>query len=65
MGMICPYNRKSEVQVLQWKQDDEGGETKCEQKAVTTFQMMTCPKEGCGVWRDGRCCYAAIDLENG
>ena len=62
--MICPYNRKSEIQVLQWKQDGEDGETKGEQKTVTTFQMMLCPKEGCGAWRDGRCCYASVDLEN-
>lgn len=61
--MICPYNRKSETLLLQWCQSnpmpDEGKDTDCEQLQKTTFTMMECPQEGCAVWRNGRCCYAA------
>lgn len=62
--MICPYNRKSEVQVLQWRQGEQDGDTFCEQKTVTKFSMMDCPKEGCAAWQNGRCRYASVDLKN-
>lgn len=66
--MICPYNRKMERQVVQWTQNyDEDltdrisdGET----VTTTTFAMMECKQEECGAWYQGRCCYAAVNLEN-
>lgn len=66
--MICPYNRKSETLILQWRQSnpppDEGRDTDCEQIQKTTFTMMECPQEGCAAWYNGRCHYAAISLAN-
>ena len=60
--MICPYNRKSETQVLQWVQEeavDATGSTQCQQITKTSFEMMECPKEGCAAWQEGKCRYAA------
>lgn len=62
--MICPYNRRQELQVLQWEQNTEDSIVKCEQVSRYTFQMLKCPREGCAVWYDGRCHYAAVDLQN-
>lgn len=61
--MICPYNRKKETQYLQWDQSEEDEKTTCVQVSSTTIVMMDCPREGCGAWRDGHCCYAAVSLE--
>lgn len=63
--MICPYNRKSELQVLQREQTtEEESTTKCEQIDRFEFEMMERPREGCAVWYDGRCHYAAVNLDN-
>lgn len=57
--MICPYNRKAEKQVLQVtnEYDEDGKADSTQQITLCEFTMMECPKEGCAVWRDGRCCY--------
>lgn len=63
--MICPYNRQRETQVLQWTQSNDDNEnTNLQQIETTTFAMMECPKEGCAVWYDGRCHYAAVNFNN-
>ena len=66
--MICPYNRKTEVQSLRWEQqfrEDDSGDVKAlTQVCQTDFTMQECQKEGCGAWCNGRCCYAAISLNN-
>lgn len=65
--MICPYNRKTQRNVFQWEQtfDEATGNAKsCQQSTIDTFEMMECPREGCAVWYDGRCHYAAVNLEN-
>ena len=64
--MICPYIRKRETLVLQWdqEQDNEEGKTNCQEIQRTEYTMMECPQEGCAVWHDGRCRYAAVSLEN-
>lgn len=66
--MKCPYNRKSETQVLQWSQEPcEDNETVFKngnQVAKTSFELMECSKEGCGAWHNGRCCYASVSLDN-
>lgn len=64
--MICPYNRKREKQVLQVSNDysDEGQQTYGQQITNVDFEPMECPQEGCAVWRNGRCCYAAVSLDN-
>lgn len=63
--MICPYNRKRQETVLQWHEvmDDDGNKT-LEQKDIISFVMMECPQEGCAVWVEGRCRYAAVSLDN-
>lgn len=63
--MICPYNRKQEMLVLQWNQESDGEEnTNCQQLQRTEYTMLECPKEGCAVWHDGHCHYAAVSLLN-
>lgn len=66
--MKCPYNRKSETQVLQWSQEPcEDNETVFKngnQIVKTSFELMECSKEECGVWHNGRCCYASVNLDN-
>lgn len=63
--MICPYNRKSETQVLQWTQSQNPDEEKSGQQITRSiFHMMDCPKEGCGAWTNGKCQYAAVSVEN-
>lgn len=64
--MICPYNRKQEKQVLQVtnEYDEDGKADNTQQITSWTYTMMECPQEGCAVWRDGRCRYAAVSLEN-
>lgn len=60
--MICPYNRKSETQVLTWNQNpSEENETVMKnggQMMKTTFELMDCERENCGAWADGRCRYS-------
>lgn len=66
--MICPYNRRVETQILQWVQSNPAQEdekdTDCEQIQRTVFTMLDCPREGCAVWYNGRCHYAAVSLAN-
>lgn len=68
--MICPYNRKSQKSVVQWVQTTEDGDgdkpatTTLEQIDAVSFEMMTCPKEGCAAWYNGRCHYGAASIEN-
>ncbi|MDO4175711.1 MAG: hypothetical protein Q4D42_13195 [Eubacteriales bacterium] len=59
--MICPYNRKSQTTVLQWVQNNEDEKSNCQQIENVTFDMMECPKEGCAVWYEGKCHYAAVE----
>ena len=66
--MICPYNRAGQTQVMQYTNelvDEESGIIRGYEHIVAdAFTMLECPREGCAVWRDGRCCYAAVSLEN-
>lgn len=52
--MICPHNVKKVCTVTQNSSDDgecNGAVT------ITKYEMLECPKEGCGAWQDGRCQY--------
>lgn len=52
--MICPHNVKKVCTVTQNSSDD----VECnEAVTVTKYEMLECPKEGCGAWQDGRCQY--------
>jgi hypothetical protein len=66
--MICPYNRKTEVQSLRWEQqfreEDSADVKSLTQVCQTDFTMMECQKEECGAWHNGRCCYASVNLNN-
>lgn len=66
--MKCPYNRKSETQILQWTQEpDEQNETVLKsggQITKTSFELMECTREACGAFYRGRCCYASVNLNN-
>lgn len=59
--MICPYNRKQEKQILQVSNDydEDGKSTGTQQITSWMYEQMECQKEGCAVWRDGRCRYYA------
>lgn len=66
--MKCPYNRKKEIQLLQWTQEpDEQNENVVksgEQITKTAFELMDCVREECGAFYNGRCCYASINLSD-
>lgn len=57
--MICPYNRRNEIQASQsgYSYNDENLNDASGGATVITFEPMECPKEGCAVWYDGRCHY--------
>lgn len=58
--MICPYNDKQHTTVLQWTQNSEDEEIiHLQQIENINFTPMECPKDGCAVWYDGKCHYAA------
>lgn len=63
--MMCPYNRKTETQTLQYTNDitDDGFVKTCTQVSKFDFGMMECEKENCGAWRNGSCRYAALSIE--
>ena len=66
--MKCPYNRKSETQILTWNQkpseDNETVILSGKQMTQYNFELMDCCKEECGAWQNGRCCYASVNLNN-
>ncbi|HEY5586718.1 MAG TPA: hypothetical protein VIK78_19790 [Ruminiclostridium sp.] len=57
----CPYNRKQENCVKQYKNDlinEETGIIKGYTEGyVVEFKLMDCPKEECGAWHNGKCNY--------
>lgn len=60
--MICPYvvTRKTVTQT-KFEYDDEGKETFSEQVDYNKAIPITCEKENCGAWRDGRCRYNSAE----
>lgn len=64
--MKCPYNRKSEKHVQKWvqKPNDEGVVTSGITTDEWSFELAECIKDECGAYHNGRCCYAAVSLEN-
>lgn len=66
--MICPYNRKHEKQIQQWVQEYSPEDSNQVPSGTTItdtdFTMMECPKENCGAWHGGKCCYASVTLDN-
>ena len=60
--MICPYNRKTETQLLTWDQNpSEENETVIKngrQVTKITFELMDCKRENCGAWINGHCGYS-------
>lgn len=64
--MKCPYNRKSETQIQNWKQTPDESQNFTDGRTViqTVFEQMDCELENCGAYRDGKCCYAAVSLLN-
>lgn len=57
--MICPYRDRSETTYQGWTQNpnDENIITNGQNVTQTIYEPMKCPKEECGAWHDGRCCY--------
>lgn len=66
--MICPYNRKSQKQVMQYTNelvDETSGVIKGYQHVVLdTFEMMKCPEDGCAAWQNGSCHYVSANMNN-
>lgn len=64
--MKCPYNRRSETHIMAYSQRSAHDPeiSCCVQEDVWTFEQQDCIKQQCGVWRDGRCCYAAVSFDN-
>ena len=54
--MICPYIQNSHINVQKNIIDKETGQIDAYVTA-NYWGNMECPKEGCAVWRDGRCKY--------
>lgn len=58
--MICPYNRKTETQILQWTQSPDSEDEKSGQQITKiVFRQIECHREGCGAWHDGQCHYTS------
>ena len=64
--MKCPYNKKSETQIQNWEQSPDEQQNFTDGKVITqtVFELMNCEKENCGAYHNGRCCYAAVSLNN-
>ena len=64
--MKCPYNKKSETQIQNWEQSPDEQQNFTDGKVITqtVFELMNGEKENCGAYHNGRCCYAAISLNN-
>ena len=58
--MKCPYNRKKEIQLLQWTQEpDEQNENVIksgEQITKTDFELGKCEREECEAFYNEVCC---------
>ena len=58
--MKCPYNTKSQTDILQWKQefeDETNQPINGQQVTRTEFELMDCLKEQCMAYCDGKCNY--------
>ncbi len=57
--MICPYNhiRVKEVTQTRYEYDEDGRNVLNETVQSISRNCLECPKEGCAVWRDGKCKY--------
>ena len=59
MKMKCPYNRKSEIHAQAWFQipNADGIVIRGVTMNQWDYEQADCPKEQCGAWHDGKCCY--------
>jgi hypothetical protein len=64
--MVCPYNRKNQTNIIQWKQEynEDGQAYFLTQISKDSFELMDCKREECGAWHNGRCHYASVSMEN-
>lgn len=64
--MKCPYNRSMETHIQGWTQNNDSENQKSRGVTIDQwyYEFQECLKEECGVYRNGRCCYAAVSLEN-
>lgn len=64
--MVCPYNRKNQTNIIQWKQEynEDGQAYFLTQISKGSFDLMDCKREECGAWHNGRCHYASVSMEN-
>lgn len=57
--MICPYIcHVDQIQQTLYTRDEDGAETMSTVVLHEAKIPMTCAKEDCGAWHDGRCAYA-------
>lgn len=60
--MICPYIcHVDQTQQTFYIRDAEGTETMNTIMLHETKVPMTCAKENCGAWQNGRCAYAHVE----
>lgn len=64
--MKCPYIRSVDTHIQGWTQSNDSDSQNSRGVIFDQWQYVQqdCLKDQCGVWRDGRCCYAAVSLEN-
>lgn len=65
--MICPYRNTRQIQKYikqDIKDDDDETVIGCEDMSWVDFVPAKCVGKDCGVWRDGFCHYAAVNIES-
>jgi len=56
----CPYMcKKTSVEQTSYKYGDDGQIVFSDFRSILDYELMTCLKENCGAFRDGKCCYNA------
>ena len=64
--MKCPYVCDAVQTNEETYEYDENGNALAHHHVLKEHKVFAnCLCEECGVYRNGRCCYAAVNLENG
>jgi hypothetical protein len=51
--------KKTSVEQTSYKYGDDGQIVFSDFRSILDYELMTCLKENCGAFRDGKCCYNA------
>lgn len=57
--MKCPYAvTRKEINQTEMEYDENGNQIFYSEVRNNKAEFINCEKENCGVWHDGKCCYA-------